>query len=495
MTSDNTSQPQEDPQILQQAVHSIKWTALSQVLPRLITPVTTMLLAALLVPDDFGVVAIATLVISLANIVIGMGFGTTVIQRRTMVDVTANITFWMSLALAFLLYAILWFVSPSISLFYKIPPLTNVLRVVGLSLIISVFSSIPTALLQKNMEFKKIFFIGAGPQIINGLVSLVFALLKFGYWALVIGNLAGSLFGSILAWIFCSWKPRLVWRTELAKSIFRFSFWVLLANFASWFYLYSDNAMAGYFFGSNGVGQYSLGFNISMMLPGMIAAPIASIAYPVLCKLNSHKDVGIELLKFQSLSACLLFPVCLGLSAIAPPVISILYGIKWPELGMVIQMLSILPGMINIWSLNADGFRAIGHPEAWTRASLIGLVVLLPLLFFAGRYGLFEFVLARAIGSIVTPLLCLIISKQFFSISIKSQLRNIASPLISAIIMLVFVFLFIHIFSPFQGLVGIVMLFICIVFGGIIYFLFLRFINRPLFNQIFRLGRQAIFPG
>ena len=452
-----------------------------------------MILAALLIPDDFGVVAIATLVISLANIIIGMGFGTTVIQRRTMVDDTANIAFWMSLALAFLLYAILWFVSPSIALFYKISSLTNVLRVVGLSLIISVFSSIPTALLQKELEFKKLFFIGAGPQIVNGLVSLVFALFKFGYWSLVIGNLAGTLFGSILAWFSSQWKPKLVWRIDLAKSIFKFSFWILIANFASWFYLYSDNAMAGYFFGSNGVGQYALGFNISMMLPGMVAAPIAAIAYPVMCKLNSNIEVGSELLKFQSLSASILFPVCLGLSAIAQPVMTILYGDKWLELGMIIQILAILPGMVNIWSLNADAFRAIGHPEAWTRASLIGLVVLLPLLFFAGSYGLFEFVLARAIGSVVTPVLCLIISKQLFSISIKSQLRNIAAPLICAIIMLVFVFLFIHIFSPFQGIIGIVMLFICIVFGCLIYFSFLRLIHRPLFNQIFRLGRQAIF--
>ncbi len=493
MLFDHNSQSTKEPQIIQEAVHSIKWTALAQLLPRLVTPLTTMLLAALLVPDDFGIVAIANLVISLTNIVIGMGFGTTVIQRRTMVDDTANMAFWMSLLLAILLYGILWFTSPYIALFYKITSLTNVLRVVGLSLIISVFTTIPTALLQKDLKFKKIFFISAGPQIINGVISLVFALLKFGYWSLVIGYLAGNFFGSVMAWYSCPWKPRLIWRADIAKSIFNFSVWILIANFASWFYLYADNALAGYFFGSNGVGQYSLGFNISMLLAGMIATPIASIAYPVFCKLKSNKDVGSELIKFQSLSASILFPACVGLSAIATPVISIIYGNKWPELGMIIQVLSICPGMLNIWSLNADAFRFIGRPESYTRASIIGLIILIPLLYAATSYGFREFVFARSIGSLVTPVICLFYSKKLFSVSIKSQIKNVAAPFISSIVMLFLVISIVKIFSPFHGFMGFVQLVICSIIGGVLYFVTLRFINRNLFDLIIKLGRQAIF--
>jgi len=484
-----------NPQIVHKAaVNSIKWTALAQILPRLVTPLTTMFLALLLSPNDFGVVAIATLVISLANMVVGMGFGTTVIQRRSFVEDSANIAFWMSLVLGILLYVVLWIVAPTIALFYKIPPVTNVLRVVGLSLIISVFTTIPTALLQKDLMFKRIFFITAGPQIINGLFSLVFALLKFGYWSLVIGNLAGNIFGSVMAWFSCPWKPKLVWKIEIAKSIFNFSFWILLSNFAGWFYLYADNAMAGYFFGSSGVGQYSLGFNISMLLPAMIASPIASIAYPVFCKLDSHDAIGKELLKFQSLSASLLFPVCIGLSTLAPSVVSIIYGNKWPDLGMIIQLLAIFPGMINVWSLNADAFRATGHPEAYTKAALIGLVALLPLLFIAGRFGLHNFVMARFLGSVITPLLCLFIAKRLFSLSIMSQLKAVASPFISSIVMVLFVILFLNIFSPFHGFFGLVLLFICSLIGGVLYFTTLRTINRKLFDQIFLLGRQTLFP-
>ena len=492
MAFDHPSPPME-PQIVHQAVHSIKWAALAQLLPRLVTPITTMLLALLLVPDDFGVVAIATLVISLANIVTGMGFGATVVQRRTMVDETANMAFWMSLGLAILMYGVLWLLSPAIALFYRIAPLTNVLRIVGVSLIISVFSTIPTALLQKELKFRKIFLIGAGPQIINGVVSLVFAYLKYGYWSLVIGNLTGILCGSILAWVLCRWKPKLIWRTEIAKSILKFSFWILLSNFSSWFFLYADNALAGYYFGSRGLGQYSLGFNISVLLPGMIVSSIALIAYPIFCKFSDHLEVGKELLRFQSLAAALVFPACLGLSAIIVPVVSIIYGIKWPELGMIIQVLSLLPGAVNIWSLNADAFRAIGHPEVWTQVSMAGLVILLPVLFLAGKFGLGEFVLARFLGSLAIPVLCVLVSKKLLSLSIQDQLRSMAAPFLSSIVLLVFVISINHFLSPYQGSAGLVQLLIVFALGGALYLMTLRLVSRKLFDQLFRLGREAIY--
>lgn len=452
-----------------------------------------MILAAILIPEDFGVVAIATLVISFASIIVGMGFGATVIQRRTLVNETANMSFWMSLILAILLYGILWNVSPSIASFYKITALTNVLRVIGLSLIISAFSTIPTALLQKELLFKKLFFIGAGPQIFNGVISVALALLNFGFWSLVIGYLAGIILGAILTWVLCAWKPMFIWRKEIFTSILNFSFWILISNFTSWFYLYSDNAIAGYFFGSKGIGQYSLGFNISMLLPGMIIAPIASIAYPVFCKIIDPIEIGKELLRFQSLSATILFPFCMGLSVISPSIISIIYGNKWPELGMIIQMLSILPGMINVWSLSADAFRSIGRPKVYTQASMAGILLLLPILYIAGHYGLREFVFARFLGSILTPIICLFLSRKLFNLSVSSQINNVAVPFLCTIVMIVPMVVFIKVFSPIHGFPGVGIILMCSAIGGVIYLISLRFINRSLFDQIYRLGRQAIY--
>jgi O-antigen/teichoic acid export membrane protein len=492
MVVDNPSPPQKDPQIMQQAVQSIKWAGLLQLLPRLVTPVTTMVLAALLVPDDFGVVAAATLILSLANIVIGMGFGATVVQRRTKVDETATMAFWMSLFLALLIYGILWLLSPVIALFYKIAPLENVLRVIGLSLIISAFSTIPNALLQRELKFKKLFFVGVLPQIINGVISVFLAVLKFGYLSLVIGNLAGLLVGVTLSWVFSRWKPIFYWKGDHLKSIFGFSFWVMLSNFQSWFFLYGDNALAGYFFGSKGLGQYSLGFNIATLFSGMIISPISSIIYPAFSRLSQTRSIGNEFIKVQSVASSILFPVCFGLSALASPIVTILYGNKWPELGMIIQVISILPGITYVWSLYADAFRAIGHPETWTKTSILGMIVLFPLLIWTGNIGFKEFVIARAIGAMVVPAACWFVSRRLLLISLKEQLNGFFTPLLSSLFMFIFIVMMITLLAPFNGVLGVIKLGIISVIGFGIYVSMIRFLNKALFMQTYSIVLRTI---
>jgi O-antigen/teichoic acid export membrane protein len=481
-----------EPPVIQQAVQSIKWAALVQILPRLVTPVTTMVLAALLIPDDFGVVAAATLILSLANIAIGMGFSATVVQRRTMVDETATMSFWMSLFLAILIYGVLWLISPAIAVIYKIAPLQNVLRVIGLSIIISAFSTIPNALLQRELKFKKLFFIGVLPQIINGIVSVFFAVLKFGYWSLVIGNLLGLVVGVALSWVFSRWKPKFYWNRAHLKSIFGFSFWIMVSNFQSWFFLYGDNALAGYFFGSKGLGQYSLGFNIATIFSGMIISPISSVIFPAFSRLSQNQSIGKEFIKVQSMASSILFPVCFGLSALASPLVTILYGNKWPELGMVIQVLSILPGMTYVWSLYADAFRSIGHPEVWTKISILGMVALFPLLIWTGNIGFKEFVISRAIGALVVPTACWFVSRKLLLISLREQFDGFFTPLLSSLTMFIFILIMNHFWAPFNGILGIGKLGVIALIGFIIYILSIRIFNNALFKQTYSLVLRTI---
>jgi PST family polysaccharide transporter len=252
--------------------------------------------------------------------------------------------------------------------------------------------------------------------------------------------------------------------------------------------------MAGYFFGSKGLGEYSLGFNIAMLLAGIIISPIASIAYPTFCKLNDKNEIGMELVKMQSLAAAILFPVCLSLAAVASPIVFILYGDKWPELGMIIQILVVMPGMANIWSLNADAFRAADHPAVWTQISAIGLIFLLPALFVAGSFGFRTFVYARSLGALIIPMLCSFASIELLSIPFKVQFQGLKIPFLGSLMLFLFLLTFNLFLGPYQGLVGLIKIGICSIIGMFLYFVFLRVFDKQLYFQLFKITLLAFLP-
>ena len=479
--------------IVDQAFRSVKWAGLTNLIPRFITPVSTMVLAALLTPPDFGIVAAATVVISLAQIVIELGVGPAVIQRRELVDEAASIAFWVSLLMAILLYGVLWLIAPSIARIYQIPVLSEVIRVSGLSLFLSALISIPKALLMRQLEFQRLFWIGAIPLIITALTSVTLALLGGNFWALVIGLLAGQTVNVLLVWRVSKWKPKLIFRHSIFLSLFSFSFWILVSHFQTWLFLYADSGIAGYFLGASMLGVYSLGFNFANLLPGMVSSTISTVAYPAFCALqNNRREVGLDLLKIQTLASAVIFPVCFGLSAVANPVVSLLYGDRWPNLGLVIQFLVIMPGLSHLWSLNADGYRAVGRPEMWTKVAGLTLLILIPLLLLAGPYGLIVFVFARFGGALLLPLLNITIGSRILSVSVKEQMNSLVVPLGCAIPMHVLVLALSYLLSPFEGLVGWMKVSFMIVAGISIYVALLWRINRGLWQQLLLSTRRVV---
>jgi O-antigen/teichoic acid export membrane protein len=230
----------------------------------------------------------------------------------------------------------------------------------------------------------------------------------------------------------------------------------MVSSFQSWLFLYGDNAIAGYFFGAQGLGVYSLGFNIASLLPALITSPIAAIAYPAFCALQGSgpREVGLSMVKLQRVVAATLFPLCFGMSAIAVPAVSLLYGNKWPQLGQVIQWLILMPGLGYVWTLNADAYRAIGKPQTWTKVAFINLLVLMPLLIIAARFGLVAFVVARFAGASLYPILNIVVGGQILKLTVKEQLTPLDGPLVAALLMYASVTILGAALAPFEGLAG-----------------------------------------
>jgi O-antigen/teichoic acid export membrane protein len=477
--------PEGQAGLVNQAARSVKWSFLYNIVPRLVTPFSTLILAALLTPVDFGLVAISTLVIALARIVVDMGLSTAVVQRQTQVAEGASVSLWASLFISAGLYLILWAAAPYIAVIYDNDRVCSVIRVAALALPLTALVTVPKALLQRGMRFRSLFWVNSSFLILQSVASVLLALTGIGYWALILGQLVGMAIAAGIAWSLVRWRPMVLVSWPILRSMLGFSIWVMLSAFMNWMFLYADNAIAGVSLGVRGLGIYALGFTIATLVPGFLIQALADVAYPAFCKLQGDPcKVGENLLKLQALTVALLLPLALGILALAPPAVELLYGQKWLGLGTVIAILVIMPGLGAIWSLNENAYQAIGRPSIWTKLAAGSLLVLLPSLWLAAPYGLLVFTLVRFAGAWLLPLGNVFIGARTLKLTAGEQLRAFAPSILFSAAMFIVVYGLTWRSAPFAGLIGWAKLLAIAAAGAIVYLSLVRLGNRELWDRL-----------
>ncbi len=493
MVSSDRIESSNQSSLVNQAARSVKWSFLYNATPRLVTPFSTMILAALLTPADFGLVAIATVVITLAQIGVDLGLGKAVIQRQTHVDDAASISLWASLLMTASLYIALWIAAPWMSAAYNNDKVTDVIRVAALFLPLTALATIPKALLQRNMGFRRLFWVNSSFLIIQAVVAVMLAAAGAGYWAIILGQLVGVAVSTGLAWGLVHWRPKIVVNWIVLRSMLGFSVWVMVSGFLNWLLLYSDRAIAGLFLDVQKLGVYSLGFTIAIVIPAFFVAAVSDVAYPTFCRMQGNpQQVGRNLMRLQALAGAILFPVAFGLAAIGPSVVELLYGQKWNGLGAVMEILVIMPGLSFIWLLNQNAYQAVGRPDVWTKLAGVSTLALLPLLWVAAPYGLLVFTFVRFGGSLLLPLGNIFFGGRVLRIGTTEQFKAFSPPLCFALIMFAVVYLLTKQLGPFEGVIGWIKLIPIVTVGAGIYVVLLRLFNRGLWDQLFLSLRRVL---
>jgi teichuronic acid exporter len=489
----NPIEPDNQASLVIQAARSVKWSFLYNSVPRLVTPFATMILAALLTPADFGLVAIAAVVIALAQIGVDLGLGKAVIHRQTDVAEAASISLWASLLMTAGLYVMLWIAAPWISMAYNNDKVIDVIRVAALFLPLAALATIPKALLQRNMGFRRLFWVNSSFLIVQAVAAVALAAAGAGYWALILGQLVGMVISTGLAWGLAHWRPMIIINWSVLRSMLGFGVWVMVSGFLNWLLYYADRAIAGLFLDVQGLGVYSLGFTMAIVIPAFFVAALSDVAYPTFCRMQGNPQrVGHNLLRLQALAGTILFPLAFGLSAIGPSMIELLYGQKWDGLGTVMGVLVIMPGLSFIWLLNENAYQAVGRPDLWTKLAGLSLLALLPLLWVVAPYGLWAFTVARFGGALLLPLGNIFFGGRILKVGVKEQFKAFLSPLSISVIMFAVVYVLIHLSSPFEGLIGWIKLFSNIVVGVLVYLCLLRMANRELWNRLFQSVRHVL---
>ena len=382
--------------IIEKATKSVKWSAFMEIVSRAISPIVYVILARLLAPRDFGIVATAMIVINFSRMFWDAGLGKALMQTNERTDTAANIVFWTNLVLGILIYLAIYVAAPHIASFFNSPDSMPILRVLGILVIVDSLSSVQQSLFMRELDFRKLFWMTLGSALVPGVFSIPLAFAGYGVWALVAGALASSVARSGSLWFLSTWRPTVQFDVRLARQLFRFGVWVIGESIASWFFAWGDRFLVGKFLGMEALGVYRLAFVIANMIFGLALNPFLPVLYPTFCRL--HNDSNILKDAFHRVNKVIItlsLPMGTGLMLIAPLLSSSLFGEKWNGLGVVLGIIGFMLGLAWTVGINTELYRAMGRPEVNTKLMIVCALLYFPAYFAAAHHGLVLFTFTR----------------------------------------------------------------------------------------------------
>jgi O-antigen/teichoic acid export membrane protein len=395
-----------------QLIHAFKWSLASEIAAKAIQPIIFIVLARLLTPEDFGVMFAALMVIGFSQIFWEAGMGKALIQRQTDIEDAANVAFWINIGLGVVVAILLFTAASAIAqVIFHDARVTTVLQVMTLQVLLGAISSVHTALLQKEMGFKKLFWVRFATVSLPGLASIPLAWNGMGYWALVVGTLTGQAAQAIMLWRMSPWMPRKIISAGLTREMGRFGAWVGASGLLAWFYVWADSLIVGIYLGSHELGLYQTGNQFVVMAFAILFGPVTPVLYSHLSRMHQDRErmrhLALKLIKAITFVA---IPVGIEIYFLAPPLATALFGSKWQGIEMVIGTMALTHGFAWVVGMNGEVYRAMGRPAAEAIVPAASLPIYVGVYLLSIGHGLEVFVWARfglALGTLSLHLLVL----------------------------------------------------------------------------------------
>lgn len=407
------------------------WMVLFKFIERGLGLISTIILARLLVPHDFGLVAMAMSMIAILELMGAFSFDVALIQNpnagRDQFDTawTFNLLFAMVSALLLIILAF-----PAAH-FYAEPRLEEVMYWLALSMAIQGFENIGIIAFRKDMRFDKEFKFLFGKKIAGFAVTVPLAFILHNYWALVIGTLSSRAAGTLLSYVVHEYRPR--FSLAARSALFHFSKWLLLNNIAVFLRYRSTDLIVGRFGGPHALGLFSVAYEISNLPTTELVAPINRAVFPGYAKM-SH-DIAVlrqGYINVAAMIALLSLPAAFGIAVIAPLLVPVFLGDKWLEAIPLIQILAVFGAVVALQNNNGPALLALGKPHIMTGLAIAsGLLFLPTLIVLTIQYG----VMGAAWANIIIVLVMLPISYAFMFRALEMRashlLREIWRPIVA----------------------------------------------------------------
>ena len=432
-----------------------------------------LVMARLLSPNDYGVVGMLVVFVSIAQAFVDGGFSQALIRKKDRTEVDNSTVFYFNIVVSVLIYLIFYLFAPFVSKFYNMPTLTPFMRVICLSIIINAFGVVQRALFNANIEFKAQAKASLIAIVISGVIGISLAFRGFGPWALVWQQLSNLVVNTLFLWIYSEWRPILAYSWKSFNELFSFGSKLLATSLLNAIYDNIQTIVIGKLYAAKSLGLYSRATHFADLPSQQFTSVFMRVTFPVLCKVQDDLDRLTSVYRrMLRVSAYIVFPLLIGMAAVAHPMIEVFLGKQWIECAYMLQIICFAKMWYPIHAINLDILQVSGRSDLFLKIEIYKKIVSLTLLALSAPFG----IIAMCYSNLLSSLICLYIntyySSKILGISLQSQLKDLFPTISLAIVMFaivqIIIFFISNVFA--QLIVGIIV--------GVVVYVSLSYILR-----------------
>ena len=357
-------------------VRGVGWSFVDNIASSGVTFLVGLVLARLLSPAEYGIMAMMAIFIAVSNSIVDSGFSNALIRKVRVERVDYNTVFYFNLAVSVLLYVLLFLASPSISVFFKEPELVKVTRVIGSVLVINALAIIPRTVFVRDVNFKTQTKVSLISSVSSGAVGIVMALSGMGVWSLVGQQLSRQSLNSLFLWVYCKWKPSLEFSIESFRELFGFGSKLLLSGLLNTVYQNVYYIVIGRFYSSSLLGQYTRAEQFNTIFSSNLTSVVQRVSYPVLSSIQEDpKRLREAYRKVIKTTMLITFACMLGLAAVSRPLIVILIGEKWLPSVYFLQIICFSGMLYPLHAINLNILQVKGRSDLFLKLEVIKKII------------------------------------------------------------------------------------------------------------------------
>ncbi|MFT3896973.1 MAG: lipopolysaccharide biosynthesis protein [Thermomonas sp.] len=382
-------QKQDIPTLTHRATHAAWWSALEIASRYGVQFVVTIVLARLLHPADFGMVAMLLVFTLFAALMVDGGFGIALVQKQVPTENDETTAFLTSLAAGIALALALWLAAPAIAGFYSQPELTRLMRLLVLTLPMGAIAAVPNAVLTLRLDFRTRAAAEFIASLCSGVLAVALAWRGFGVWSLVWQSVAGAAMRALLLWMFSGWRPRGRFDMSAFRGLFRFGGYMLLANALNTVSVRLQSLLIGRVLDARSLGFYSLAQDTQQAPAQFMGGLLNRVGLPVFSTVADQPAKLAGAMRLSLRLAIFVFAPCMaGIALVAKPLIIVLYGAKWAPAAPVLSVLALAAMFWPLHVLNLAAIGARGRSDLVFRLEIAKFLVSAPLVVLGSMHGI-----------------------------------------------------------------------------------------------------------
>ena len=414
---------------------ALLWSAIERFSHQGSAFVVQIILARILLPEQFGLLAMVIVFTSICSAVVDGGFEQALIQMDEISDRACSTVFYTNLIIALVMFVLLWAASDAIAFFYREPKLAQILPVLALTLILGAYGRVHLALLNRKMRFKRIFWVSLPAILIGGAVSIELALLGYGVWALVAQIIFSTAISSILLRFLSGWAPRATFSFSDLAAILPYGSRLAASSVLDTVFQNLYVLVIGRFYLPADIGFFQRAKLLQQVPVINLMQIINRVTFPLLATMK-HEPERLKSTTARSLQlACLLSMTSMAaIAAATKPLIVILLGEKWLPSANYLQLLCVI-GALHPWhAVNLNTLKAIGRSDAFLRLEVAKKALIVLNIFITFRYGISAMIYGMIVSSAIALYLNTRYSLRFMNFGLREQIRNLSRIITLALI-------------------------------------------------------------